>query len=660
MESLNYPLGESLEEREKERLAQAQHVNKHFENLYTNKESLDEAFQSADGQFAVQYSNDPEEVKKRSLNMEYLSTVAGRDIGGWEYPSFRNQYATAQYGAKDINDQQLYDLIAKDFTREKDVRTATTQLYNKAIRTGFEDTLSGKTSSWTEQWDKWRETNKDLIKGEDEWPILKSSFDTMRAAQDALGARGSVAAEIWQTMNLYADGKADEEQLLALGTKLAGIPRDERRNRIYPMIAAAANAEGGDPKTFNTFVDNLQKSLTRGFGFMEGTGFKMDPLIGIMPTETPIEEIEMQGTTAMMHAQRMPPGPEKDAAILAANAKVESVQVVRELRNLQNNIVDPVEPIFEKSGFFASTSEKGLYGISGSIGWLAAASANPHLATAAIWRDEYNKFRYEYPDVPPGVAQGVTLLSAIPQGLIEKLQVDTIASKLPIFSTWLKGIESNTVRRVAAGALGVTLQTGQEFAQDAISEFTPALISTLREDMPDADFGKIAEQYANTRPEVFFASVFFGMLSVGTLDLRDLKNPQEVMNDRFLAYQGYNAGQRHDILSSPDPQAVMRAEYGKRTKSAIANGIKIQEADLAAAERMQNDATMPTLSVMTLPSGEKQYNVTRPAPQETASVTVVNAHTGVEESITMEAGRAKRTAKEQADSLQVVIDCLIS
>ena len=135
------------------------------------------------------------------------------------------------------------------------------------------------------------------------------------------------------------------------------------------------------------------------------------------------------------------------------------------------------------------------------------------------------------------------------------------------------------------------------------------------------------------------------------------------MNDRFLAYMGYNVGQRNEMLTARTPQeaqAILRRETPLRSKSAIAHGIKIMEADLAAAERTQNDPTMPTMSVTTLPDGARQYNVTRPAPQETASVTVVDPRTGLESSIEMEAGAAKGTAKRQSDAMQTVIDCLIS
>ena len=79
---------------------------------------------------------------------------------------------------------------------------------------------------------------------------------------------------------------------------------------------------------------------------------------------------------------------------------------------------------------------------------------------------------------------------------------------------------------------------------------------------------------------------------------------------------------------------------------------------MAAAERMQNDPNMPTMAVTTLPNGEKQYSVTRPAKQETATVTIVDPRTGLESRVEMESNQAKTLAKKQADAMQVLADCL--
>ena len=507
-------MGEDLEEREKERLAAEQHKYKAFEKIYTDPEYLDTLFDSPEGQFAVQYSNEPEEVKKRSANMEFLSMQAGRDIHQSEYPILRDRYALGKYGAKDINDQQLYDLIGKDFTREKDKQVATTELYNKAIRTGFEDTLEGKTSSWTDQWESWRTANKDLIKSEDEWPILNQAFQTMRSAQDALGARGSVAAQTWQSLNSYADGKASEEDLREVALNLAKTPRDERA-KIYDMIRSAAATEE-DPKDFMSFIANVEKSAVRSFGFAQAPGLTGKDE-NLKYEYLPLPVIERQAGVELMRAERMPDGPAKQEAIAAANNQIEMAQVVRELKGLATESVDPVTPIYpDTNRFFSkSTAEKGVYTISGSLGFMAAAAVNPVGGFMAIWDDEYDKFRRKYPDVPPGAAQSLTTLVAAPQAFLERIGVLAIANKMPGVSTWIKGLEGTIVRRVVAGGTGVATQTGQELLQNAVSEYGPGLIAAAREDMPDADWGKVWKDYKDTVPETLVAAVFFGGLEHG-------------------------------------------------------------------------------------------------------------------------------------------------
>ena len=49
---------------------------------------------------------------------------------------------------------------------------------------------------------------------------------------------------------------------------------------------------------------------------------------------------------------------------------------------------------------------------------------------------------------------------------------------------------------------------------------------------------------------------------MGTLDLSELKSPEQILNDRFLAYMGYNVGQRNEILTAKTPQeaqAILRS-----------------------------------------------------------------------------------------------------
>ena len=335
-------------------------------------------------------------------------------------------------------------------------------MFNNAIRTGFEDTLSGKTTSWTEQWDKWREKNKDLIKGEDEWPILSQSFNAMMAAQDALGARGSVAAQTWQTLNKYADGQATEEEIHQAGIGLAKTPRDERA-KIYSMIQSAAATEE-NPKDFASFVANLEKSVVRGFGFAERNELKGEGK-DLHYNYIPLPVIERQASVERMRAERMPDGPEKEQALAAANEKIEMAQVVRELKDLTNRVVDPVAPIFEEKGFFSKrTAEETAYGLAGSAGYLTAALATGNVGVGisgrlglltsagigsmggliAIQHDEYDKFRLKYPNVPPGAAEALSVAISVPQAILERVGALTIANKLPVVSALIsRGLKAS-------------------------------------------------------------------------------------------------------------------------------------------------------------------------------------------------------------------------
>ena len=108
---------------------------------------------------------------------------------------------------------------------------------------------------------------------------------------------------------------------------------------------------------------------------------------------------------------------------------------------------------------------------------------------------------------------------AAPQAILERFGALAIANKLPGVSTYIKGLEGKIVRRVVAGGAGVATQVSQELAQNLISDFVPGLFAAVREDMPDANWDEVWEDYKDALPETIVATVFFGGLSIGTLDL---------------------------------------------------------------------------------------------------------------------------------------------
>ena len=205
-----------------------------------------------------------------------------------------------------------------------------------------------------------------------------------------------MAAKTWESLNKYADGNATEADLHEVARGLARTPPDQLK-AIYSMIQSAA-ATDRDPKDFASFIANVQKSAVRSFGFAEAPG-----LVGegkdLHYEYLPLPVIERQAATELMRAERMPDGPAKQEAIAAANEKIQMAQVVRDLKALANESLDPITRIFPDTDRFfeKNLAETGIYTIVGSLGFLTASAANPMLGFMSIGHDEYDKFRRSIP-----------------------------------------------------------------------------------------------------------------------------------------------------------------------------------------------------------------------------------------------------------------------
>lgn len=622
-------------EQERARQKKLEEDDQYFENYYTDEKFRNEKWRSKDGQFALSRTANPEELKQQSGNWAFLENKYGREIGFNEYPLVRRDYANREFGNPDLSESELFAKVQSEYELGKKRREAYRTLYGDTINNALLHIRAGEEIKGNiDIYERWKTANKDILQGRDGWATLQNSYNLQQNIKELVDNYGDDGARIWETLNAYREGKVGEIELRELATSLANIPKEVRDTKLWPMVATAARAEDGDLSKLQEFADNMAKSLGKGFSYLGATfsavtGKKITPGdfelrsvpfgLGriIIPTATPLSWMETTAQAAMQNAHGMPEGPEKEIATRTAREAMEMTNVVRELHDLAFNKIDPVEPLFPKDTH-GQTLERGIYGIVGSLGWMAAAAASPQLAFLAIQQDEYNSIRSEFPEANPDLATAVSLFSAYPQAIIEKFQLDAMTVKLPFVSGYLRGIKSAILRGTLKTVASVGTQNIQELTQDAISEFTPGLIFALQKDAPNFDWQKHWEQYRDSRGEVVVAATMFGLIGAGAVDLGDLKDPTEILTDRHMNYLGIKPNGRDRVLRalrSEDNERLQRTvkeELDKRKPADIERGKKLAEADFETAARTQSNPNAPTMtSRVDKETGERLYTITR-------------------------------------------------
>lgn len=654
----------------------------HFEKLFTDQSYLDEIARNPLIVEAEKHSLKPSEIRLGAATRSYLSHRAGRELSGVEYQAARDAYADQYFGKTKVSDTELFGLVQGQYQTQQKRRAATVELYSGAVKQALEDEIQGTSTSTVETFAKWREKNKDLVDAEEELAFFASGRSIVQQAKEDIRAVAPQAARVWQSLTKYEQGEASEQDLQNLGAELAAIPR-EQRPIVYRYAVIAAQANAGDTGPILQAAMNLEKSVRRGFGWMESP-LTLTNIGGALPmtiptlSYRPLSDIESEARTRMMQLSRddsTRTDPAKQQEFARMQRAVEMTQVVRELKEVAKTGIDPIKPIFPEGKFLSKgTIERGVYGLAGSLGYMAATAVNPMLGVAAMYGEEYDRMRLDNPDMNPHAAGAAALVSATLQTGIEMLQIRGLRG-LPMTGSVLRNLKPGITRVAATVGLGIAEQNAQEAVQDAISAGIPAVMSALRSDMPDKDPAKIFAAYMKQRGEVFFAVLPLGLVGGGFASVRDFAKPGDILNDRSLSYFGFSPDQRRRIVSSRDPDAALRAETPLRTKQSIGDGIAQLKTDLDAARAAQSDQDLPTLESAIRPDGAREWRVIRnpqgeaqQAPQylsdadlqgKTITLNTLDTKTGQVQQLSMDAAAGQTIVRRNIDSFSKLVDCLL-
>ena len=608
-----------------------QQTDEHFSKLFT-----DEAYfeQEKQANAAVQESLDPDQTAKSAAIGAWLEHHNGRPIDPMSYQVERDAFAMANYGKKNLDDNQLFDFISGEYNTQKKKTEAINdlqmQVAAKALSDAHLDSNRPFFDGITNEFNQWKAKYPELVDGKNDAAFLSQGYKLYYDVFNDIESVRGKASKALSTLTAYTQGNATDEDMQSLANDFVGAPPEDRQ-KIYKYVTLAAQAGQIDRAGIEQFAVNMGQAFTRGFDFVPQGTLQMQEA-GVnnwlesirngtqiwVPADGDLTKAVVGNAPAGAEsdAWRQATVPEAETLIQSGQNVRESFKVVRELRNVAKTGVDPIRPVLEENSFWG-TAERGAYGLAGSIPLMGATAVNPFLGVLAYQSTEYDRIMLENPDVDPQFAQGLALVEGAANAAIDRVQLSSISGRLPMFGRYLDRIASDGVRRTVKIGANVVEQNLQEGAQDLIAPVLETAVAALREDMPDKDFGKLLNEWGGQRAETFFATLPLALIGGGVATYQDIKNPSAELNATKLRMAGFGQDQVTFIQRAENPEeydARIKMEWEKRTPENIKAG---EQEVLNTIEKARTPGELDArIERVTAPDGSEDIVVTSPDGRE--------------------------------------------
>ena len=585
---------------------------------------------------AAQTHFDGQRLKDTAVAIRATALLLNRkveDLDASQLPAYMKGVA-AQLGKPEPKTIGAYrTMLSNHFVGVKKREDAFTDLTQKLVADQLfsaqnqEQTLAAKDVGRTLA--TWFEENPEMSADPSKhWMIARSANEFSQRMLKEIAPVKAPAAQTFQTLVNFTQGKTDPDQLSDLAMTL-GRMKPEERQKVYQFTAIAAQANQIDRKALSQFAMNLGQSFSRGFDFIPQTVLR-DKEGGVsgwinaikqgvqvwVPTDGDLSQASVGNApdSAMREVMeegtyRLASPEERETLLKSGDNAMEAFQIERELRNLAKSSVDPIREL-TNGGLFGAM-ERGAYGLSGSIPLMGATAIHPFVGIAAYQAMEYDRIRLNNPDLSLTAANSLALIEGAGNAAIDKLQLMGLAGRSPMLAKTMQGMKSggilNYLKRVGLIQLE---QFTQENIQDLIAPVVEGIAASIREDMPGTDFARDVQEYFNTRPEVFFAVLPLALVGGGYASANSVKNPAATFTREAMRSAGFSDQSIEYVFSAQDPEQLqqrIQEEWKKRTPENIAKGIDLSERRADAAKNFESPYT---LAVDETPSGESVFVVT--------------------------------------------------
>jgi hypothetical protein len=577
-------------------------------------------------------------------------------------------FAKTVLGKQTASAREMFDWQKGQFDRSNEKKAAADQILQGVIRRSLEDALSGGDTPFVESVGKDINAASEMFDDEEKsrlWEKAEELDMKIRASQDKFAPEARFIFDALQQSTGQKTGFGAPD-MRDMASRFAQLP-DNQRKAIYELAGGFAQIT----QTDKGFWYQMAESLGRGASdIVERVprNFREQTLRGqlrLLNSDQPVfratgvagAEFSAAGSTPVFGAtqgQMLTPEEREEA-----KAKIQSdlgvLRVERELRDLAERVVDPIKTI----GVLPEIIEEGLYGAARSIPYTAAAAvpiAGVPAVASALFSSNYDRIMLEYPDLDPDKAALIAAISAPIEAGLERMKVNTITGRLPVFGGLVKRLQhpnQRNITRIAIGGAGIVAeQNVQEIVQNATFPFVQTIAAALDADMPDYDWEERLAGMPRELAVQFVALLPLSLMGVGALSYREISRGENYLKSKAdLEKMGYSTEQIDRITGAESAEAAQAAlveEHAKRDPKLVkAAAQRIADESIALREKA-NPAALPRLEkqgadyVVLSPEGKEMARSTDQtvaeqalvsARRETVQREMRDVHTGINEAV---------------------------
>ena len=205
------------------------------------------------------------------------------------------------------------------------------------------------------------------------------------------------------------------------------------------------------------------------------------------------------------------------AIIAQVGMERQSTDFRADVASIQQADYDPMKYL-AKNGTWAQIFEKGAYAAPGAI-VTSASAAIPGVGMAAFYLSSqesiYQQYRQDFQAKGMSYAEAASMatnlapIAAVPQVLMERLQLKALGGKLPVFDKFLTGMLDKVGSRVARFGLRTAVGAVEQGSLEQLQDLVPAMVQdmghALAQDVPDVQWtgkGGVLEGYWTKNAEM--------------------------------------------------------------------------------------------------------------------------------------------------------------
>lgn len=569
----------------------------------------------------------------------------------------KDSFAQKVLGKQTISAREMFDWQKGQFERENEKSTAARQVLESVIQRSMQDALSGGDTPFVESVGKDIDAAGDLFDDEEKsrlWEKAEELDMKIRATQAKVAPDARFIFDALQQSTGQREGWGAPD-MRQMASRFAQLP-DAQRQAVYEMVGGFAQLT----KTDKGFWYQLAESLGRGTSdIVERVprNFREQTLRGqmrLLESDQPVFRAAGVAGAEFSAAGQTPITPEeREEAKAKIQADLGVLKVERELRDLAERVVDPIKTVT----VLPEIVEEGLYGAARSIPYTAVAAvpyAGVPAVASALFSSNYDRIMLEYPDIDPDKAAIIAAISAPIEAGLERMKINTIMGRLPLFGRLVKRFQhpnQRNIARIAIGGTGVLAeQNAQEILQNATFPFVQMIGSVLDKDIPqyNLDLASMPRDLAVQ----FVALLPLSLMGIGALSYREIKRGESYLKSKTdLEKAGYRPEQIDRITgaaTSQEAQTILQEEHGKRDPKLVKAAAQRVVDEVLALREKSNPAALPRLEkqgadyVVLSPEGKE---LARSTDQTTAEQALISArretvqremrdvHTGINEAV---------------------------